>query len=146
MTALRCLRDDGQWVLTREVARRTGLPSAFLAKLLHQLSTAGLIEGKRGYQGGFRLTRPAAEISLLDVIEAVEGRPWQLRPLLGLDPTAPAARDCPTASFWGRLNRRLVNHLSTLTLADVHTVDCRPDQTAESFAAVGNGPLVPQSG
>lgn len=51
----------------------TGIPLPTVQKLVSRLSAAGLIESTRGTGGGFRLSRPAAAISLADIIEAVEG-------------------------------------------------------------------------
>jgi Rrf2 family protein len=50
------------------------VPPAYLAKHLQALSKAGIIESVPGPKGGYRLARPAAEITVLDVVEAVEGR------------------------------------------------------------------------
>ena len=51
----------------------TGIPLPTVQKLVSRLSSAGLIESARGTGGGFRLARPAAAISLADIIEAIEG-------------------------------------------------------------------------
>ena len=55
------------------LAEETGVPLPTAQKLVSRLSAAGLIESARGTGGGFRLARPAAAISLADIIEAVEG-------------------------------------------------------------------------
>ncbi|MGH6614485.1 SUF system Fe-S cluster assembly regulator [Sphingomonas sp.] len=55
------------------LAEETGVPLPTVQKLVSRLSAAGLIESARGTGGGFRLARPAAAISLADIIEAVEG-------------------------------------------------------------------------
>ena len=55
------------------LALETGLPLPTVQKLVSRLSAAGLIESSRGTGGGFRLSRPAAAISLADIVEAVEG-------------------------------------------------------------------------
>lgn len=51
-----------------------GVPAAYLAKQLQALARAGIVESGRGPRGGYRLARPPAEITVLDVVEAVEGR------------------------------------------------------------------------
>ena len=56
------------------LAEETGVPLPTAQKLVSRLSSAGLIESTRGTGGGFRLARPAAAISLADIVEAVEGR------------------------------------------------------------------------
>ena len=50
-----------------------GVPAAYLAKHLQALSRAGIVEAVAGPRGGYRLARPAADVTLLDVVEAVEG-------------------------------------------------------------------------
>ena len=55
------------------LAEETGVPLPTVQKLVSRLSSAGLIESARGTGGGFRLSRPAAAISLADIIEAIEG-------------------------------------------------------------------------
>lgn len=55
------------------LAEETGVPLPTAQKLVSRLSAAGLIESARGTGGGFRLARPAAAISLADIVEAVEG-------------------------------------------------------------------------
>src|SRR3954468_14520031 len=57
-----------------KLAEFHGVPAAYLAKSLQSLSRAGIVESVPGRNGGYRLGRPPAEISLLDVVDAVEGR------------------------------------------------------------------------
>jgi Rrf2 family protein len=57
----------------RRIAAEQAIPARFLPRVMADLVAAGLIEGAPGRTGGYRLTRPASTISLLDVIEAVEG-------------------------------------------------------------------------
>ena len=57
----------------RRIAGAMGIPVRFLPQVLGDLQRANLVEAAPGRSGGYRLTRPAAEISLLEVIEAVEG-------------------------------------------------------------------------
>ena len=56
---------------TAEIARRTQVPAGYLAKVLQELSRRGLVVSTAGRRGGFRLTRPAAKVSVLDVVNAV---------------------------------------------------------------------------
>jgi len=56
-----------------ELAAETGLPAATVQKLVSKLSAAGLLRSSRGSGGGLKLARPAAAISLADIVEAVEG-------------------------------------------------------------------------
>jgi Rrf2 family protein len=64
---------DAPWVLTEEISKEFDIPYAFLLKIMNQLAHAGLLRSKRGPQGGFSMAIPANEISLLEIIEAVDG-------------------------------------------------------------------------
>lgn len=56
-----------------ELAQREGIPSNYLVQILNELRTAGLITSRRGKQGGYALARACADISLYDVLSAVDG-------------------------------------------------------------------------
>ena len=56
-----------------EIAREMQVPKSFLAKILQKLARASLVKSFRGVKGGFQLARLPAEVSLLDVVEAIEG-------------------------------------------------------------------------
>ena len=58
-----------------DIARVTQVPSGYLYKVLQTLDRAGLVHGQRGMHGGFRLARPAREISVLEVISSVDQLP-----------------------------------------------------------------------
>lgn len=58
---------------SRDLAEFQGVPAAYVAKLFTQLEKAGIVESAEGLRGGFRLARPAAEISVYDVVRALEG-------------------------------------------------------------------------
>ena len=59
---------------TRTLAEFHGVPKEYLSKALQALSQAGIVSGTLGPTGGYRLAKPAAEVTFLDVVEAVEGR------------------------------------------------------------------------
>ena len=64
---------DGGPATARHIAEERGLPGDFLSKALQPLVRAGLLRSEKGPNGGFRLARPASPISLLEVVEAVDG-------------------------------------------------------------------------
>ncbi|MFZ5979412.1 MAG: RrF2 family transcriptional regulator [Candidatus Zixiibacteriota bacterium] len=66
-------RDDRHPVLAREIADKFKMPYDSTLKILRQLAQAGLVTPHRGCRGGFTLVREAEAISLLDVVEAVDG-------------------------------------------------------------------------
>lgn len=117
--ALSCLEGcRDRWVLAKTIAECTGVPLPYLSKTLHALTGSGLVLAKRGYRGGFQLGRPADQITLLEVAEAVEGRKWLPVCLLGLEECSDQ-RGCPTHAFWTKKRARIEKELKRLTLRDV---------------------------
>jgi Rrf2 family protein len=64
---------DGRLISVRRIAEEMTIPVRFLPQVMGDLVAAGLVEATTGRAGGYRLARPATEVSLLDVVEAVEG-------------------------------------------------------------------------
>jgi len=118
--ALSCLADvrEDRWVLADSISQCTGIPRAYLSKILHSLRSSGLIHAKRGYRGGFALSRPAERISVMDVAMAVEGRAWLPKCLLGLSECSDE-RACPTHEFWSEQRTQIEKKLSELSLREV---------------------------
>ncbi len=108
----------GRLVLAKDITSATGIPLPYLSKILNALTRTGLIVGKRGYQGGYALSRSADEISLFDVAEAVEGPDWLPRCMLGLTDCS-AVPLCPTHAFWKVERAKIDKELRHMTLTDV---------------------------
>ena len=116
--ALACVAlENGKPCFVRDVAQCANLPKPYLAKIINSLAHHGLVLAKRGYRGGISLSRAPEKISLLEVVEAVEGKNWIGPCLLGLDDCA-ARRVCPTKLKWTKVRRLITNILHTTTLAD----------------------------
>lgn len=74
MRAMLALVEAGDDALTApQLAGRTAIPASFLPQVMADLTRAGLVRARRGRVGGYTLGRPAGEISLLEVIETIEG-------------------------------------------------------------------------
>lgn len=117
--AMSCLHRCGERLMsTRDVAACTGIRQPYLAKILHTLVRSGLIAAKRGYRGGFSLTRAADQISFYDIAVAIEGEAFLPTCMLGLG-TQLRGRACPGRSFWQRERQRIARHLRRMTLVDV---------------------------
>ncbi|MGI6457027.1 MAG: RrF2 family transcriptional regulator [bacterium] len=106
---------EGEFILAREIAERTGIPKPYLSKLIYQMGDSGLIHTKRGYKGGLSLKRPAREITLLDIIKAVEGEVLEGRCILGL-PECMDENPCPMHSFWLVESEKIREKLLSITL------------------------------
>ena len=101
--------------LIADIARTQKVSSSFLAKVFQSLSRAGLVESQRGAAGGVALGRPAHEISLRDIVEAVEG-PVALNECLVSDDPCENAENCPLAPVWREAQKRLLTVLESATL------------------------------
>jgi Rrf2 family protein len=96
---------------TSKVADEMKIPPSFLAKIISQLSIAGLLHTSRGARGGVTLARAAGEISMLDVVEAIDG-PIKLNECVG-DPTnCTFSDDCLAHPIWEEVQATLVKRLS----------------------------------
>jgi Rrf2 family protein len=115
--ALACL-ETARPCSIREVADSTRLPRAYLARIINRLAHRGIIIARRGYRGGIQLARPPGNISLLDVVESVEGPDWIGPCLLGI-PECGSRFLCPTRKFWLKIRRWITNKLRTTTMEDV---------------------------
>jgi Rrf2 family iron-sulfur cluster assembly transcriptional regulator len=103
-----------------EVAERTGLPQPYLEQILLALKGAGLVRSKRGVGGGYVLARPPEEISLAQIISAVDG------PIVAGDFGEPHENgacehegQCVLLGVWAEVGQHMRAHLSTYSLADM---------------------------
>jgi Rrf2 family transcriptional regulator, nitric oxide-sensitive transcriptional repressor len=72
LRAMVCLaQSPDDLVAAPTLARHTGVPANYLAKVLQQLASAGLVNGRRGVGGGYRLAKPPGQITLLDIVSAM---------------------------------------------------------------------------
>lgn len=101
----------GKRAPTAEIARAQRIPSTFLAKIVSQLSVAGLVQASRGARGGVALARPADEISLLEIVEAIDG-PVALNECTLNVEACPLSPDCPIRLVWCDARSELVGRLS----------------------------------
>ncbi|WP_420141522.1 SUF system Fe-S cluster assembly regulator [Sphingomonas sp.] len=112
------------------LAERTGIPLPTAQKLVGRLATAGLLVSSRGAGGGFRLSRVPSEISLADIVEAVEG-PIALTACVeagrhdcGLD------HQCQVRPHWGVVNDAMRGALAGVSLASLAASPAAPQQSA----------------
>ena len=74
-TVLALARADDERLSVRRIAAEQKIPERFLPQVMGDLVRAGLVEGRSGRNGGYRLTRPAADLSLLDIVEPSRATP-----------------------------------------------------------------------
>jgi Rrf2 family protein len=95
---------------TRQIAQEQNIPLSFLAKIISQLSIAGLLETTRGAHGGVRLAKAAEAISLLDVVEAIDG-PILLNECVGEETTCNFGKECALRAVWCDAQDELLHRL-----------------------------------
>ncbi len=126
------------------VADAEALPLSYLEHLVAKLRQAGLVSSVRGAHGGYRLAKPAAEIAMLDVVQALEG-PIAPMECFHTDPEgrvlcsheSDGDRACATKFLWTRVHGGVTKALAGTSLADLvefaEATDERP-AVAESVA------------
>ena len=121
--ALRAMLDlslhagDGP-VMVRDISRRQDISDLYLAQLLSRLKTAGLVRSIRGSKGGFLLTKPASQIRLIEIVEAMEG---SSAPVECVEDAAVCSRGgaCPARAVWVEMKKALDQVLESTTLHDL---------------------------
>lgn len=104
--------------LAPAIAEAERLPASFLSKLLRTLSEAGILISSRGPGGGFRLARPADEISLQDVSMLFDGLALANECLLGYGKCADQT-PCPVHKVWGPRKQNVQDFLASTTIAEL---------------------------
>ena len=114
----------GKPVLVKEIAEAADIPGPYLAKIVNSLAKRGLLFTQRGVGGGVTLARPATEISLFDLCEAMDDPVIQPRCMLG---TALCSDDraCPAHKFWTGNRAKILDFLKNTLVADVAAFETR---------------------
>ena len=116
---LTVLASDPATVLSAsELAERAGLEMPTVAKLLKPLAQAGLVEGFRGANGGYRLAREAAAISLIEIVEAMEG-PLGMTECSVHVGQCGIEHSCGARANWRRINDVVADALRGVSLAQM---------------------------
>ena len=102
-----------------QISQETGVPLPTVAKLLNALAHGHLIESHRGAAGGYTLSRPAEEISVAEVIQALEGPIALTACVEGSEDDCGVASLCPMRGNWDRVNKAIYGALSKVTLAEM---------------------------
>ncbi len=106
-----------QRAATSQIAQEQHIPPSFLAKIVSQLSVAGLLQTSRGARGGVSLARPPQEITLLEVVEAIDG-PIMLNECVGDNGSSCVfGETCPIRPVWCQAQAELVERLRNTTFA-----------------------------
>jgi Rrf2 family protein len=99
------------------IAEHQAIPETYLAKLVVPLRNAGIIRSARGAKGGYELSRSPERISVLEVVEVLEGRSSLLECTERPELCARSA-DCPTLPIWTGLEKAVHDYLKGVSVAD----------------------------
>jgi FeS assembly SUF system regulator len=109
---------NGDLITARELTEDTGLPGPMVSKILKQLARSGIIQSHRGAKGGYTLARPAEEISVASVIEALEGP-------IGMTACTTGAGSCKhepgcvVRGNWDKISRAITEALEKVSLPEM---------------------------
>lgn len=117
--------DESRPVSVREISDRRTIPRKFLEQIFHALRQAGLVDSRRGPHGGFTLSRSAADITVLEIVEAVEG-PLRASVCVAAGsehegPVCGQHGSCAAASVWSRATEAMRREFDSVSLASLGT-------------------------
>jgi Rrf2 family protein len=108
------LQGDGERTTAQQIAQQRVIPRALVRRVVTRLASAGLVLTSRGNEGGISLARPASEISLLEVVEAMEG-PVALNQCLVEPAICPLVPACTVHAAWEHARDVIRTHLQDIT-------------------------------
>ena len=106
----------GEYLPLKAVSDNQGISVKYLEQIVAPLSKAGLVESGRGSQGGYRLSRSAAQITAGDILRAVEGEIVPVPCLATSAESCPHRAQCETLGFWEGLNQVINQYIDSSTL------------------------------
>jgi len=115
MAELACYA-PGTTVSLKEISERQNLSLKYLEQIVTPLARVGLVKSERGSQGGYRLSRPAAQITAGDILRAVEGEIVPVPCLATSAESCPHRAQCETLGFWEGLNQVINQYIDSATL------------------------------
>ena len=112
------MQPEGQMCLLSEICKEQGVPQSFMAKIFQSLSRARIIKSYRGVKGGFALARPSKDISMKQVMEAIEG-PMSINICVSGDGDCHRENFCPATSIWKELQDSIEEILDNYNFEDL---------------------------
>lgn len=106
----------------KEISKELEIPTPFLGKILQTLAKNKLLKSTKGPHGGFGLGRPAKEISLLDIVEVIDGLDFFNTCLIGLRTCKPTAHDnvqCPIHHKYEPISKQIYNLFNNETIENL---------------------------
>ena len=114
------LNDSSTGIYQKDIAQSQDISNKYLDHIIVELKTAGLIKNVGGKKSGYRLTRPAQEITMLDIYNAFEPG-FHINDCAYSDSDCPRLRICAVKGFWSGLNSLMNDYFRSVTLEDIRT-------------------------
>ncbi len=111
-------RNQQEFVSIKEISEKLNISFHFLTKILQTLTQSGIMTSFRGPKGGVALAKPAIEISLLDVVQAIDGESLFTECVLGLN-NCGDDEPCPLHNQWTGIRQNIHDLLETTSLDQV---------------------------
>ena len=121
------LHEPTEYVTINDIGQRRHLSSAYLEQLFGKLRRAGLLEGIRGPNGGYRLARPAKDITVDQILDAVDST-LKASSCEKSRSVCDGEGECITFDLWDSLNEHMREFLSSISLHDLATKKLQKDQ------------------
>jgi len=118
LRALVRLARTGDFMPVSALAESEDTPGDFLRKIMQALNRAGIVESRQGPFGGYRLARPPARLSLLQVLEAVQG-PLVVNECFEAPEICSRSSGCPLRSHLSQLQRNICEQMERMRLSDI---------------------------
>ncbi len=112
------LHDSETPRLIRDIAESQQISEKYISRLIIDLRRAGMVRSIRGAKGGFRIAKKPEEITLLDVVEVMEG-PLSIVDCVRSPEKCTRHENCATRAIWDKLNSEIRASMSRITLADI---------------------------
>jgi Rrf2 family protein len=109
---------EGKYAMVKQIAEQEGIPAHFLAKILQQLARKGLLRSSKGPTGGFSLRTSPKDISLIQLVEALDGLTDYQKCVSGLSECTDDS-PCGMHDSWKALRSRIMEYLEKTTIADL---------------------------
>lgn len=109
---------EGKYAMVKNIAEESEIPTHFLAKILQQLARKGFLRSSKGPTGGFALRKSAEDITLLEIVDAIDGLAEYERCPSGITECNDEA-PCGMHESWKELRSRIIGYLEGTTISDV---------------------------
>ena len=140
--------EHDSYVSIRDLSSELDISFHFLTKIFQKLNAAGLLDSKKGVNGGVKLSIPANRITFMDIVVAIDGTCSMNACILGL-PGCGEKRPCPMHDQWSAIKSGLLNMMHKVTISDLVNITEEEwkrlvDQMESNKASITSKPQIPK--